>query len=130
MQPGVTIEQANAKLAILRRSLDKEMAKFKKDWTFRVEPYAQMLVGDNLRQSIYVGFGAVLMVLLIACANVADLLLAQGAARQKEMALRAALGASRGRLVLQLLTESWVLCLLGGVAGVALAYAALKPRRA
>jgi putative ABC transport system permease protein len=126
LKEGVTIDQANAKLAILRHSLDKEMARFKKDWTFRAEPFAQMLVGDNLRQSIYVGFGAVLMVLLIACANVANLLLAQGAARQKEMALRAALGASRGRLMLQLLTESWVLCLLGGLVGIALAYALLK----
>ncbi|HEX3880721.1 MAG TPA: ABC transporter permease, partial [Bryobacteraceae bacterium] len=126
LQEGVTLEQANAKLAILRHSLDKEMPKFAKDWTFRAEPYAWMLVGDNLRQSVYAGFGAVLMVLLIACANVANMLLAQGAARQKEMALRAALGASRGRLMLQLLTESWVLCLVGGSAGVAFAYALLK----
>ena len=126
LKSGVSIDQANAKLAMLRRSLDKEMPKFKKDWTFRAEPYDQMLVGDNLRQSLYVGFGAVLMVLLIACANVANLLLAQGATRRKEMALRAALGASRGRLMLQLLTESWVLCLVGGIAGIALAYALLR----
>ena len=122
LRRGVTLQQANAKFAILRASLAKEMPEFKKNWTFRIEPFTDMLIGTNLRQSVYLGFGAVIMVLLIACANVANLILARGAARQKEMALRAALGASRGRLMMQLLVESWVLCLLGGAAGIAVAY--------
>ena len=84
------------------------------------------MVGDNLRRSVYLGFAAVLMVLLIACSNVANLLLTKGAARRKEMALRAALGASRGRMVAQLLVESWVLCLFGAVAGIAVAYILLE----
>lgn len=91
-----------------------------------MDPFAKMLVGDTLRRSIYLAFGAVAMVLLIACANVTNLALAKGASRRKEMAVRAALGASRKRLIAQLLTESLVLCVLGGVAGIALGEVLLR----
>ena len=84
----------------------------------KVEPFDELLVGDRLRQSIYVALGAVVLVLLIACANITNLLLARSAARRKEMAVRAALGATRGRIAAQLLAESLVLGTLGGVAGV------------
>ena len=120
LRAGVSLEQARARMNMLRASLDKVI--YQKTWGFTVDPYTKALVGDTLRRSIYLVFGAVLMVLLIACANVANLVLAKGATRAKEMALRASLGASRGRLIAQLLTESLVLCLLGGAAGVGMAY--------
>lgn len=118
LRSGVSLDQARAKLTVLRASLNNVI--YQKDWGFTVEPFARMLVGDTLRRSVCLAFGAVLMVLLIACANVANLVLAKGATRRKEMALRTALGASRNRLIVQLLTETTVLCILGGVAGVAL----------
>ena len=124
LRAGVSLDQARAKMNILRASLNSVI--YQKDWGFTVDPFAKMLVGDTLRRSLYLAFGAVLIVLLIACANVANLVLAKGATRRKEMALRASLGASRGRLIGQLLTESLVLCVLGGMTGVAAAYLLLR----
>jgi len=121
LRAGVSLSQAQAKMNLLRASLADALADYK-EWGFAVDPFAQALVGDMLRRSIYLAFGAVVMVLLIACANVANLVLAKGATRRKEMAVRAALGAGRGRLIAQLLAESLVLCLFGGMAGITVAY--------
>ena len=122
LKADVTLEQARQEMRSVSSSLIELQPPFKKTWSIAVDPFDRTLVGDNLRATIYVAFGAVVMVLLIAAANIANLLLAKGVTRSKEMAVRAALGASRGRLVAQMLTESLVLCLLGGVAGVGLAY--------
>ena len=121
LRDGATLPQAREQMQAIDAALADVTPAFKRDWTIVVEPYANLLVGDGLRRSIFVAFGAVAIVLLIACANVANLLLARSAVRRKELAVRAALGAGRGRLVAQLLTESLVLCLAGGIAGVALA---------
>lgn len=121
LKPGVSIEQAQSDVLSVRAQIADTIPTWKKDWSMAVEPFDQLLVGDRLRQSIYIALGAVVLVLLIACANITNLLLARSAARRKEMAVRVALGATRGRIAAQLLTESLVLGVLGGAAGVALA---------
>ena len=126
LKPGVTLEQAREEMRRVRASIDDLIPEWKRDWGVVVEPYDLRLVGDRLRQSIYLALGAVVMVLLIACANITNLLLARGAARQKEIAVRAALGASRARIAAQLLSESLVLGLAGGIAGVAAAFVLLQ----
>src|SRR5262249_24900975 len=95
---------------------------WKRDWRVGVDPFDEGLVDDTLRKSIVVSFGAVVVVLLLAAAKITNLLLAKGVARRQEMTIRGSLGASRGRLIAQVLTESLVLCALGAVAGVGLAY--------
>ena len=127
LRPGVTVNQARDEMRAISKSLSSVQPAFKRDWSSTVDPFDQGLVDDNLQQSIFVAFGAVFLVLLIASANIANLLLAKGVTRRKEMAVRAALGATRGRLVAQALTESMVLCVLGGLAGIGLAYIILRP---
>ena len=121
LKPGVTLEQAQQDVLAVRARIADLIPAWKNDWSLKVEPFDQLLVGDALRQSMYVALGAVLLVLLIACANLTNLLLARSAARKKEMAVRSALGATRGRIAAQLLVESLVLGSLGGVAGIGLA---------
>ena len=126
LKPGVSIAQAQADALDARAQIADLIPAWKKHWGLKVEPFDALLVGDRLRQSIYVALGAVVLVLLIACANITNLLLARSAARQKEMAVRVALGATRGRIAAQLLAESLVLGTLGGVAGVGLAAALIE----
>jgi putative ABC transport system permease protein len=126
LKPGFSIADAQLDMLAARAAIADLIPQWKKDWSVKVEPFDAVLIDGTLRRSLYIALGAVVLVLLIACANLANLLLARGAARQKEIALRSALGASRGRLIAQLLTESLVLGLLGGLAGVALAAALMR----
>jgi putative ABC transport system permease protein len=121
LAPGVSEQQARAEMSGIGARLAQA---YPESWGKRcvgLQPLGQYVVSDE-RETAWVLFGAVAFVLLIACANVANLLLSQGAAREREMAIRTAVGATRGRILRQLLTESLLLAGLGGAIGVALAY--------
>jgi putative ABC transport system permease protein len=121
LKAGVTLQQARAEMRIIGEQLQQQFPAFNAGWGVNVVPLDKQVVGD-IGRTLLVLLGAVGFVLLIACANVANLRLAQGAAREKEMAIRASLGSGRLRLIRLLLTENLLLAVLGGALGLLLAF--------
>jgi len=126
LKPGVTIEAANAEMGLIAKRLAQAYPKTNQDLTVTVEPLKDDFLPASTRTGLWLMLGAVGFVLLIACVNIANLLLAWGTARQKEIAVRASQGATRARIFRQFLIESLALALLGGGLGVLLALGILR----
>lgn len=134
LKPGVTLEQANADMSRITEEAARQGPEFRRGYSANVVRFRDEVVGRDVRNVLLLLLGAVTLILLIACVNVANLLLARGASREREVAIRAAVGAGRWRLVRQFLTESLLLAALGGGLGLLLAtwllegFTALMPK--
>ena len=125
LKPGVTLERANAEMAPIMASLGRQFPAADRNRAYVTKPLVASVVGD-LGPILIIVMSATGLLLLLACVNVTNLLLARGAARAREMAVRVAIGAPRGRIIRQLLTESVVLSAAGAILGVALAYVGVR----
>ena len=130
LKRGVTLKQASTQMDAIGARIAHDFPDSNKGWGVAVERFSETIVGPQLRQSLYVLSVAVGLVLLIGCANLANLMLARSTVRQREVAIRAALGAGRWRLIRQFLTESVLLSVCGGVLGLGLGYGIMVGLRA
>ena len=126
LKPGVTIDQANSELAIVAQRLQEHYPKSNTGWAIRLRTFYDWIVPEEVRRSMVALFIAVELLLLVACANVANLLLARSTTRQQEIAIRAAVGARPAHLIRQLLIESLLLAGLGGLFGLLLTFLGTK----
>src|SRR5262249_40048002 len=125
LAPGLTLQQARAEMEGIAARLAIAYPDANRQFGIALQPLRERFVGD-IRPSLLILFAAVLFVLLIACANVANLFLMRSAGRTREIAMRIAIGATRGRIIRQMLAESFVLAFFGGVLGLGLAWAGIK----
>jgi putative ABC transport system permease protein len=123
LKPGVSLQQARTEMEAIGARIGQAYPDSNQGWSVFVDRLAATIVPNDMRTSLYVLLGAVGMVLLIGCANLANLALARGLSREREVAVRAALGAGRWRLVRQFLTENVILSVAGGILGIGLGYA-------
>ncbi len=126
LKKGVTLKQAQSAMDVIGNRIARDYPDSNKGWGVGVDPLADTVVGRDLRQSLYVLLAAVAMVLMIGCANLANLMLARGTVREREVAIRASLGAGKWRMVRQLLTESVLLSMIGGALGLLLGYGLMQ----
>src|SRR5258705_4502662 len=126
LKPGVTVQQAQADMDSVATHIAQANPKSNKGWGVFVEPLKNDFLPSERKQTLWLLLGAVAFILLIACVNVANLLLARGLARQTELAIRSSLGASRRTIFEQLITESLLLAIVGGLLGIGVGYAMLQ----